>query len=77
MCQINVEMVEDGNRKKIMDGVIRLEVKGNGVVLNTFFEEPLEVPEVEISSIDFMGGSVVLKPLTEPTFSTNSGGKNE
>lgn len=62
MCQISVVVEEEGNRKKIMDGVTRLEVKENGVVLNTFFEEPQEIGGVVISSIDFLGGAVVLIP---------------
>jgi len=62
MCQISVVVEERGNQKKIMEGVTRLEVKDNGVLLNTFFEEPQEVPGVVISSIDFLGGAVVLVP---------------
>ena len=64
MCQISVVVEENGDRKTIMDGVTRLEVKGNGVVLNTFFEDPLEVLNVSISSIDFLGGAVVLERST-------------
>ena len=65
MCQISVVVEEEGSRKKIMDGVTKLEVKDSGVVLNTFFEEPQEVNGVVISSIDFLGGSVVLIPSEE------------
>jgi len=74
MCQISVVLEQDGKRKKIMDSVTQLEVKGNGVILNTFFEEPLEVSGVVISSIDFLGGAVVLSPSKEITGNGEYGG---
>jgi predicted RNA-binding protein len=45
-----------------MESVTGLEVTEDGVVLSTFFEEPLTVRGVHIASIDFLGGSVVLAP---------------
>jgi predicted RNA-binding protein len=60
MCQISVVVENDGEQEKIMDNVTGLQVTGEGVVLTTFFEEPLSVPDVVISRIDFLGGKVVL-----------------
>lgn len=60
MCQISVVVENDGEQEKIMDNVTGLQVTGDGVVLTTFFEEPLSVPDVVISRIDFLGGKVVL-----------------
>jgi predicted RNA-binding protein len=60
MCQISVVIENDGEQEKIMDNVTGLQVTGDGVVLTTFFEEPLSVPDVVISRIDFLGGKVVL-----------------
>jgi len=77
MCQISVVLEQDGKRKKIMDSVTQLEVKGNGVILNTFFEEPLEVPGVVISSIDFLGGAVILGPSKEITGNESKGEQDE
>ena len=62
MCQINVVVEREGGREPVMEAVTGLEVTDDGVVLSTFFEEPLKVPGVHIGSIDFLGGSVVLVP---------------
>ena len=45
-----------------MESVTGLKTTANGIVLSTFFEEPLVIPNVYIKSIDFLGGSVVLVP---------------
>ncbi len=60
MCQISVVVEQDGEQECIMENVTGLEVTGKGVVLTTFFENPLSVPDVEISRIDFLGGKVFL-----------------
>ena len=62
MCQINVVVEREGNREPVMESVTGLEITMDGIVLSTFFEEPLVVPDVHIKSIDFLGGSVVLVP---------------
>ena len=62
MCQINVVVEREDGREPVMEAVTALEVTDDGVVLSTFFEEPLKVPGVHIGSIDFLGGSVVLVP---------------
>ena len=62
MCQINVVVEREGNRDPVMESVTGLEVTADGIVLTTFFEEPLVVPGVSIKSIDFLGGTVVLAP---------------
>ena len=60
MCQISVVVEHDGGQEKVMDNVTGLQVTDKGVVLTTFFEEPLSVRDVVISRIDFLGGKVVL-----------------
>ena len=62
MCQINVVVEREGSREPVMESVTGLEVTDDGVLLSTFFEEPLKVEGVHIGSIDFLGGSVVLVP---------------
>lgn len=62
MCQINVVVEREGNQEPVMESVTGLEVTMDGIILSTFFEEPLVVPDVRIKSIDFLGGSVVLVP---------------
>jgi predicted RNA-binding protein len=60
MCQISVVVENNGDQEAIMDNVTSLQVTDEGVVLTTFFEEPLSVPDVVVSRIDFLGGKVVL-----------------
>ena len=62
MCQINVVVEREGDREPVMESVTGLEITTDGIVLSTFFEEPLVIPDVYIKSIDFLGGSVVLVP---------------
>ena len=60
MCQISVVVEQDGEQEMVMDNVTGLQVTDDGIVLTTFFEEPLSVPDVAITQIDFLGGKVVL-----------------
>lgn len=62
MCQINVVVEKNGAQENVMNNVTSLEVTNNGVLLTTFFEEPLSVTDVVISKIDFLGGKVILSP---------------
>ncbi len=60
MCQISVVVEKNGEQKTVMENVTSLQVTEEGVVLTTFFEEPLSVPDVAITRIDFLGGKVIL-----------------
>jgi predicted RNA-binding protein len=62
MCQISVVVEKSGEQENVMENVTSLQVTEKGVVLTTFFEDPLSVEDVVISSIDFLGGKVVLSP---------------
>ncbi|WP_339137110.1 MAG: CooT family nickel-binding protein [Candidatus Electrothrix sp. GW3-4] len=62
MCQLNVVMEQEGNQETLMEAVTGLEVTEQGIVLRTYFEEPMTVGNALIKSIDFLGGSVVLVP---------------
>ncbi len=62
MCQINVVVEREGNREPVMESVTGLKITEDGIVLSTFFEEPLVISDVKIKSIDFLGGSVLLVP---------------
>ncbi len=48
----------------VMESTTRLEVKNGGVEVSTFFEEPKFVADVQVQSIDFLGGKVFLE-ITE------------
>lgn len=60
MCQISVVVEKSGEQENVMENVTSLQVTENGVILTTFFEEPLSVEDVVISRIDFLGGKVIL-----------------
>lgn len=62
MCQINVLVEQEGDKKPVMESVTGLEVTPEGVVLSTFFEDPVTVPGVHVKEINFLGGSVILVP---------------
>jgi len=62
MCQMTVELERRGERERIMESVIRLEVIDEGIRLSTLFEEPRVLPGVRVKTIDFLGG---LTTLTE------------
>ena len=60
MCQISVVVEKNGEQEKVMDNVTSLQVTDKGILLKTFFEEPLTIPDVAVTQIDFLGGKVVL-----------------
>jgi len=62
MCQMSVVLEKDGQQEKIMDNVTKLEVVGNGVTIATLFEQPQELADTVVKSIDFMDNLVVLVP---------------
>jgi len=57
---MNVVLSHDGEQEKIMENVTHLEVTNEGVVVSTFFEEPMLVKSAWVKSIDFLGGTVTL-----------------
>ena len=63
MCQISVVLEHEGGEpEKVMDGVSKLEVTEEGVLVSTLFEEPRLVSGARILKIDFLGGIATLSP---------------
>ena len=60
MCQLNVVVEQEGKQETVMEAVTGLEVTEKGIILRTYFEEPMTISDAHIRSIDFLGGSVVL-----------------
>ena len=64
MCQMSVVVRRAEKEELVMESTTRLEVKNGGVEVSTFFEEPKFVADVQVQSIDFLGGKVFLE-ITE------------
>lgn len=60
MCQLSVVVEQEGRQETVMEAVTGLEVTEKGIVLRTYFEDPVTISDAYIRSIDFLGGSVVL-----------------
>ncbi len=65
MCQMSVVKCIGEKEELVMESVTSLEVKGSGVEVSTFFEEPKFVDDVSVSRIDFLGGKVVLEKFAK------------
>ncbi|MCI5224147.1 MAG: CooT family nickel-binding protein [Candidatus Electrothrix sp. AR4] len=60
MCQLNVVLEREGKRETVMESITKLEVTEQGVILSTYFEDPMTLDDVCVKCIDLLGGSVVL-----------------
>ena len=60
MCQLKAVMERQGSRETVMEAVTGVDVTAEGVVLSTYFEEPLTVHGARIRSIDMLTGSILL-----------------
>ena len=60
MCQMSVVVEDEKGERVIMKNVSELSVSSVGVQLNRMFERPIEVKDVVITKIDFLGGKVYL-----------------
>ncbi len=64
MCQARVFWVEKGQEEEIMRDVVGIEIRPEGLVLKSFFEEPKFVAG-EIYEIDFLKHRVLIRPKKE------------
>ena len=62
MCQAAVYLLKDGQREEVMREVTRLAQVGEGVQLQTFFDEP-RIVRGRVTEIDFLKHTVTLVPL--------------
>ena len=61
MCQLKAVLEqENGSQEIVMESVTGVDVTTDGVILSTFFEEPLRLNRVRIQKIDFLSGSILL-----------------
>ena len=65
MCQLRAVLERDGKEEPVMESITALDVVDDGVVLSTFFEEPMKIDGVRVRRIDFLDGLLVLQPIGE------------
>ena len=61
MCQARVFLVEGDREEEIMRDVVGIEIRPEGVLLKSFFDEPKTVAG-EIYEIDFLKHRVLIRP---------------
>ncbi|WP_417915362.1 CooT family nickel-binding protein [Candidatus Electronema sp. JM] len=60
MCQLKAVVERQGSRETVMESVTTVDVTADGVVLSTYFEEPLALSGVRIRSVDLLNGFILL-----------------
>jgi len=61
MCQAKVFLLKDGQEEEVMKDVIGIEIRPEGLLLKSFFEEPKTI-KGEIAEIDFLKHRVLVRP---------------
>ncbi len=61
MCQARVFLVQADQEEEIMRDVVGIEVRPEGIVLKSFFDEPKTIAG-EIFEIDFLKHRVLIRP---------------
>jgi predicted RNA-binding protein len=64
MCQMSVVLEKEGKEEVIMENVILLEAKEEGIEVSTLFDPPKLVPGAMVKRMDFSSGTVTLVPAT-------------
>ncbi len=60
MCQLKAVVERQGSQETVMESVTVVDVTADGVVLSTYFEEPLTLKGMRIRSVDLLNGSIFL-----------------
>jgi predicted RNA-binding protein len=60
MCQLKAVVERQGSRETVMESVTTVDVTTDGVILSTYFEEPLTLRGVRIRSVDLLNGAILL-----------------
>lgn len=60
MCQLKAVVERQGSRETVMESVTTVDVTADGVILSTYFEEPLTLRGVRIRSVDLLNGAILL-----------------
>ncbi|PMP63966.1 MAG: RNA-binding protein [Caldimicrobium thiodismutans] len=60
MCQAKIWVRVKGEEREVARDITQLEVKGDSLLLKTFFEAPKEI-KGRIKEIDFLKGKVIIE----------------
>ena len=60
MCQMCVVVEKGEKTEKILEEVVKVEIKNNGIMVSTFFDDPKFIDNVTIKEIDCLGSTVTL-----------------
>ena len=60
MCQMCVVVEKGEKTEKIIEEVVKVEIKNNGIMVSTFFDDPKFIDNVMIKEIDCLGSTVTL-----------------
>ncbi len=60
MCQLKAVHEQNGRQALLMESVTTVDVRPTGVVLGTYFEEPMTIEGVWIKRLDLLNGVLVL-----------------
>jgi predicted RNA-binding protein len=60
MCQMSVVLQKAEKTEKIIEEVVKVEIKNNGIMVSTFFDDPKFIDNVMIKEIDCLGSTVTL-----------------
>jgi predicted RNA-binding protein len=63
---MRVTLIEDRSEEVQFEEVTSLEVKGDSVAINSFFEKPRTLQHTIIERIDCLAHTVLLRRLTKP-----------
>jgi predicted RNA-binding protein len=66
MCQLKAVVERENYCETLMESVTGVEVTADGVILSTYFEEPLTVQGVRVRSINLLTGAIVLTSKEQP-----------
>lgn len=60
MCQMNLFLQNNEQQEKILENISALEMRPEGILVSTLFEEPKLLKNTKLVKIDFLGGQTTL-----------------
>ncbi len=63
MCQMRIIMQQDDHEEVLLEDAVSLNVTDDAIVVAALLEEPLQIREAAIDSIDFLANTLILKRI--------------